>query len=122
VPIDRGSREHSMDAIDQAARSLRAGNSFLTFPEGTRSKTGTLLPFKRGPFLMAIKAQAPIIPVAVQGGTASMRKGSRIVRPTTVTVRIGKPVETAGRGLADRDSLAEDVRARVADLLALGPL
>jgi 1-acyl-sn-glycerol-3-phosphate acyltransferase len=122
VPIDRGSREHSMDAIDQAARSLRAGNSFLTFPEGTRSKTGTLLPFKRGPFLMAIKAQVPIIPVAVQGGTASMRKGSRIVRPTTVTVRIGKPVETAGKGPADRQSLAEDVRARVADLLALGPL
>jgi 1-acyl-sn-glycerol-3-phosphate acyltransferase len=122
VPIDRGSREHSLDAIDQAARSLQAGNSFLTFPEGTRSKTGTLLPFKRGPFLMAIKAQAPIIPVAVQGGTASMRKGSRIVRPTTVTVRIGKPVETAGKGLADRESLAEDVRARVADLLALGPL
>jgi len=122
VPIDRGSREHSMDAIDQAARSLRAGNSFLTFPEGTRSRTGEMLPFKRGPFLMAIKAQVPVVPVAVQGGTASMRKGSWIVRPTTMTVRIGKPVETAGKNLSDREHLAEEVRARVAELVSLGPL
>jgi 1-acyl-sn-glycerol-3-phosphate acyltransferase len=122
VPIDRGSREHSIDAIERAARSLQKGNSFLTFPEGTRSKTGALLPFKRGPFLMALKAQVPIVPVAVQGGTASMRKGSRIVRPTTVTVRIGKPVDTTGKSLADREGLAEEVRARVAELLALGPL
>ncbi len=51
VPIDRQSREQSMAAIEQAAESLRQGNSFLTFPEGTRSRTGALLPFKRGPFL-----------------------------------------------------------------------
>ena len=88
VPIDRASRDQSMAAIEQVAESLRAGNSFLTFPEGTRSKTGALLPFKRGPFLMAIKAQVPVVPVAVQGGTASMRKGSRVILPTTVTVRI----------------------------------
>src|SRR5581483_12484486 len=80
VPIDRANREQAMAAIDQAAASLRSGNSFLTFPEGTRSRTGALLPFKRGPFLMALKAQVPVVPVAVQGGTASMRKGSWIVR------------------------------------------
>ena len=68
VPIDRGSREQSMAAIEQAAASLRDGNSFLTFPEGTRSRTGALLPFKRGPFLMALKAQVPVVPVAIQGG------------------------------------------------------
>ena len=68
VPIDRGSREQSMAAIEQAAESLRQGNSFLTFPEGTRSRTGALLPFKRGPFLMALKAQVPVVPVAIQGG------------------------------------------------------
>ena len=98
VPIDRGSREQSMAAIEQAAASLRDGNSFLTFPEGTRSRTGALLPFKRGPFLMALKAQVPVVPVAIQGGSASMRKGSPIVRPTTVSVRIGTPVETQRNG------------------------
>ena len=122
VPIDRANREHAMAAIDQAAQSLRAGNSFLTFPEGTRSPTGALLPFKRGPFLMALKAQVPIVPVAVQGGTASMRKGSRIMRPAVVTVRIGEPIETKGMSLDDREALADLVRSRVQELLALGPL
>ena len=67
VPIDRANRDQSMAAIEQVAQSLRDGNSFLTFPEGTRSRTGALLPFKRGPFLMALKAQVPVVPVAVQG-------------------------------------------------------
>jgi len=122
VPIDRGSREQSMAAIEQAAQSLRNGNSFLTFPEGTRSRTGALLPFKRGPFLMALKAQAPVVPVAIQGGTASMRKGSAIVRPATVSVRIGAPVETSGMDVSDRERLADQVRAEVEQLLALGPV
>jgi 1-acyl-sn-glycerol-3-phosphate acyltransferase len=122
VPIDRGSREHSMAAIEQAAASLRQGHSFLTFPEGTRSRTGALLPFKRGPFLMALKAQVPVVPVAIQGGTASMRKGSPIVRPAVVSVRIGRPVETAGMDLSDREKLADEVRARVDQLLSLGPI
>jgi 1-acyl-sn-glycerol-3-phosphate acyltransferase len=122
VPIDRANREQSMAAIDEAAESLRQGNSFLTFPEGTRSRTGTLLPFKRGPFLMALKAQVPVVPVAIQGGTASMRKGSPIVRPTTVSVRIGTPVDTRGMDISDREKLADEVRARVEQLLALGPL
>jgi 1-acyl-sn-glycerol-3-phosphate acyltransferase len=117
VPIDRASRDQSMDAVEQVAQSLRDGNSFLTFPEGTRSKTGALLPFKRGPFLMAIKAQVPVVPVAVQGGTASMRKGSWIVRPATVLVRIGRPVETRGMDLADRGKLGDEVRARIEALL-----
>ncbi len=122
VPIDRASREQSMAAIDQAAESLRQGNSFLTFPEGTRSRTGALLPFKRGPFLMALKAQVPVVPVAVQGGTASMRKGSRIVRPTIVSVRIGEPISTRGMDVSDRERLADLVRDSVEKLLALGPV
>jgi 1-acyl-sn-glycerol-3-phosphate acyltransferase len=122
VPIDRANHEQAMAAIDQAAESLRRGNSFLTFPEGTRSRTGALLPFKRGPFLMALKAQVPVVPVGIQGGTAAMKKGSRIVRPVTVSVRIGEPVETKGMDLEDREKLADLVRARVEELLALGPI
>ena len=118
VPIDRHKREQSMLAIEQAAASLRDGNSFLTFPEGTRSRTGALLPFKRGPFLMALKAQVPVVPVAIQGGDASMRKGSPIVRPTTVSVRIGVPVETRGMDISDRETLADLVRSRVEETAA----
>src|SRR5688572_31843072 len=122
VPIDRASREQSMAAIDQAAASLRAGNSFLTFPEGTRSRTGTLLPFKRGPFLMALKAQVPVVPVAIQGATESMRKCCPCVWQTVVTVGIGQPVETLGLDVSDREMLADTVRARVEALLAMGPV
>ena len=111
VPVERDRREASMASIDRAAESIRAGNSFLIFPEGTRSRTAELLPFKKGGFIMAIKAQAPIVPVAVSGGRAAMQKGSWFVRPVMVDVRIGEPVETAGY-LARRSRSVDRDRAR----------
>jgi 1-acyl-sn-glycerol-3-phosphate acyltransferase len=116
VPVDRDRREASMASIDRAAASIRQGNSFLIFPEGTRSRTAELLPFKKGGFIMAIKAQAPIVPVAVSGGRAAMQKGSWFVRPVMVDVRIGEPVATASYTLDDRDELIEVVRARIEEL------
>jgi 1-acyl-sn-glycerol-3-phosphate acyltransferase len=122
IPIDRRDREAALRSIDRAAASIRQGNSFLIFPEGTRSRTDELLPFKKGGFIMAIKAQAPIVPVAVTGGRASMRKGSAIVRPVTVSVRIGEPIPTAGLTLADRDALIDRVRERIVGLMRQGPV
>jgi 1-acyl-sn-glycerol-3-phosphate acyltransferase len=116
VPVEREKKEASMASIDMAADSIRTGNSFLIFPEGTRSRTSELLPFKKGGFIMAIKAQAPIVPVAVSGGRESMHKGSWLVRPVMVDVRIGKPIETSGYTLDDRDQLIEIVRARIEEL------
>ena len=113
VPVERDRREASMVSIDRAAESIRAGNSFLIFPEGTRSRSAELLPFKKGGFIMAIKSQAPIVPVAVSGGRAAMRKGSWVVRPVMVDVKIGDPVETTGMTLDDRDRLIEIVRTRI---------
>jgi 1-acyl-sn-glycerol-3-phosphate acyltransferase len=121
VPVDRADREKSFASIARGAESLRVGNSFLIFPEGTRSRSGQLLPFKKGGFIMAIKAQVPIVPVAVQGGRASMRKGSVVVRPVVVTVRIGKPIATAGLTVEDRDRLIQRVRTEVEELLSQGP-
>ena len=118
VPLERGNREQSLPAIDRAALALRDGNSFLIFPEGTRSRTGALLPFKKGGFIMAIQAQVPIVPVAVTGGRAAMQKGSPVVRPVTMRVRIGTPVETAGLTVDDRDALILEVRSRVQALLS----
>ncbi len=122
IPIDRHNKEAAMRSIDQGAESLRAGHSFLIFPEGTRSKTDELLPFKKGGFRMAIKAGAPIVPVAISGGRAAMVKGSTFIRPVTLTVRIGKPIETRGIAVEDREALIGRVRQEIATLLAEGPL
>ena len=110
VPLERANPEQSRPAIERAATALRDGNSFVIFPEGTRSRTGDLLPFKKGGFLMAIKAQAPVVPVAVSGGRDAMKKGSPLIWPVTVKVEFTPPVPTAGLTLDDRDALIERVR------------
>jgi 1-acyl-sn-glycerol-3-phosphate acyltransferase len=122
VPIDRRNKEAAMRSLEAGAASIKAGNSFLIFPEGTRSKTAEMLPFKKGGFLMALRAQAPIVPVAISGGRDAMRRGSKIIRPVQVSIRVGAPIETAGMQMTDRDALIAAVRERIAALLAEGPV
>jgi 1-acyl-sn-glycerol-3-phosphate acyltransferase len=122
VPIDRRNKEAAMRSLEHGAASIRAGRSFLIFPEGTRSRTAELLPFKKGGFIMAIKAAAPIVPVAIQGGREAMRRGSWIIRPVTVSIRVGAPVETAGVSVDRRGELIDAVRQRIEALLAAGPV
>jgi 1-acyl-sn-glycerol-3-phosphate acyltransferase len=122
VPIDRRNKEAAMRSLEAGARSIQSGNSFLIFPEGTRSHTADLLPFKKGGFLMALKAQAPIVPVAIQGGRDAMQRGSRIIQPVRVSIRVGAPIETIGMDMADRDTLIARVRERIEALLAQGPV
>jgi 1-acyl-sn-glycerol-3-phosphate acyltransferase len=117
VPIERENRERATQAIDKAALGVQAGNSLLMFPEGTRSRTGALLPFKKGAFVLAIKAQAPVVPTAIHGAARAMRPGSPFIWPTTVRVHFGGPIETTGLEMGDRDTLAERVRTEVARLL-----
>jgi 1-acyl-sn-glycerol-3-phosphate acyltransferase len=120
VAVQRENRDAAFASIERAAASIRSGNSFLIFPEGTRSRTDDLLPFKKGGFVMALRAGAPVVPVAIMGGRAAMRKGSAIVRTVHVTVRIGEPVETASLDVEDRDWLIQEVRQRIEALLAQG--
>lgn len=120
IPVDRRNKEAAIRSIEAGSQSIRAGNSFLIFPEGTRSKTNALLPFKKGGFVMAINAQAPIVPVAISGGRASMRRGSFLVRPVTLDIRVGAPIETAGLKLEDRAALIEQARAAIEGMLEKG--
>jgi 1-acyl-sn-glycerol-3-phosphate acyltransferase len=118
IPVERHNPEQSQLAVERAAAALGRGESFLVFPEGTRSRTGDLLPFKKGGFIMAIKAQVPLVPVAVEGGRAAMAKGSTIIRPVTVRVRVGQPIETTGMTFEDRDRLSAMAREQIVAMLA----
>jgi 1-acyl-sn-glycerol-3-phosphate acyltransferase len=117
IPVERHNPEQSQHAVDQAAAAVSRGRSFMVFPEGTRSRTGELLPFKKGGFIMAIKAQAPLVPVAMVGARAAMTKGSRLIRPVEVDVFIGCPIETAGMTLDDRDRLIAMARGQIEEML-----
>jgi 1-acyl-sn-glycerol-3-phosphate acyltransferase len=118
VSVERQNPEQSQRAVDQAAALVAEGHSFMVFPEGTRSRSGELLPFKKGGSIMAIKAQVPLVPVAISGGRAAMTKGSRLVRPVFVRVTIGTPIETTGMTLDDRDRLTASVRGQIEQMLA----
>lgn len=117
IPVDRGNREQTTKAVNAAVSRLNAGGSFFVFPEGTRSRTGELLPFRKGAFVMAIRAGVPIVPMAISGARAAMQKGSPIIRPATVRLRVGAPIETDGLDEGRRDELVHSVRAEVQRLL-----
>ena len=117
VPIERRNVEQSGRAIERAAAALTSGDSFMIFPEGTRSRTGELLPFKPGGFVMAMKGGAPVVPIAVTGAARAMRKGSPLIRPVTIRVRIGSPIEPDGEGPAARRALIGQVRQSIETML-----
>ena len=117
VPIQRQNVEQSGGAIDRAAAALASGDSFMIFPEGTRSRTGELLRFKKGGFVMAMKGGAPVVPIAVTGAGRAMRKGSPLIRPVTIRVKIGRPIEPGGETLADRHALIRRTRESIETML-----
>jgi len=112
--IDQGDRERAIRSLEHAARRIRRGTSIVVFVEGTRSPDGRLLPFKKGPFFLALQSGVPIVPVSVRGGHALMPKGSLKAIPGTIEVLFGEPIETSGYSLETRDSLIEAVRRRIA--------
>jgi 1-acyl-sn-glycerol-3-phosphate acyltransferase len=118
VEVDRSDREQARRAIDRAAESLRSGDCFLMFPEGTRSRTGELGEFKKGAFVAALEAGSRIVPVALTGTRELMPKGRLAIRRGTVRVRVLDPVDAGRYSYADRDRLIADVRGRIAAALA----
>jgi 1-acyl-sn-glycerol-3-phosphate acyltransferase len=109
--IDRQQIRSAMDAYQNAANTIRSGHSAVVFAEGTRSRTGALLPFKKGPFVLAIAAQVPAVPVRVIGTYQVLPRGSNVIRPGPITVRVGEPIPTTGMTYEDRDGFSEKVRS-----------
>jgi len=92
IPIERENPQEAMKSMEEASVRIKNGTSVLVFPEGTRSETGALLPFKRGAFMLATKSGAAIVPVAIKGTSAIMKKGGFLIRPSRVTIAVGKPI------------------------------
>jgi 1-acyl-sn-glycerol-3-phosphate acyltransferase len=116
VPVDRADREAAAESVDIAVEYLKEGLSFLVYPEGTRSPDGHLLPFKKGTFVMAIRAGVPVVPVSLAGTQRLMRKGDWTLHPGEVIVRYGPPVDASEYSPDQREGL----RQRVQDLVAAG--
>ena len=115
VSMDRERAGSAYKSIETAAEKVRNGICVLIFPEGTRSATGELLPFKRGGFLLAIKSGAPVVPLSIRGSTGIMRKGSLLIRPGLIKIAIGRPIHAAG---ADEKALMAGVRQAIEDGLS----
>jgi 1-acyl-sn-glycerol-3-phosphate acyltransferase len=111
IYVDRQARGSRREALERAVATLESGISLLVFPEGTRSRDGRLLPFRPGPFSIAIESRKPIVPVTVHGARELMPKGKGTIRPGTITLRFHPPVLTGGLTPADRAELMERVRA-----------
>jgi 1-acyl-sn-glycerol-3-phosphate acyltransferase len=116
--IDRHNAASARRSIERAKERIQGGESVLIFPEGTRTRDGNMLPFKKGGFHLAIDAGVPIVPVALTGTRELMPRGSWLVRPGQVTVTVGEPIETTGLSPDDREQLLDVVHARIAAMVA----
>jgi 1-acyl-sn-glycerol-3-phosphate acyltransferase len=116
VFIDRQNRQAAFGAYEEAAAAIRSGISAAVFPEGTRSRTGELQPFKKGPFVLAIAAGVPLVPAYCAGTIALKPKGRWLIRSRPVALLFGRPIDTAGMTYEDREQLMEQTRRAIEQL------
>jgi 1-acyl-sn-glycerol-3-phosphate acyltransferase len=117
ISIDRQNRERAIESMQIAARKIREeGSTVVIYPEGTRSTTGEMLPFKKGAFLLALEAGVPIVPVVARGSDRILRSGSFELRPEPVHLHFGDPIDPRRYG-ENVDRLMEEVRGRMQDML-----
>ena len=117
IEIQRENRKAAFGAYDLAAQKIRAGNSVVVFPEGTRGHSYQLRPFKKGPFVLAVAAGVPIVPVILHGTIEVLKKGSWWAHPGTVDIHLLEPVDTAGTDYDHCEVLMARVRGRMADAM-----
>ncbi|MGA2809969.1 MAG: lysophospholipid acyltransferase family protein [Candidatus Acidiferrum sp.] len=114
IPVDRQSRESAISSVDQATVAMRNGQSFLIYPEGTRSPDGRLQPFKKGAVMMAINAGVQIVPVACSGAHRVMVKKSLVIHPGEILVEFLAPIDSSKYALAQREALNDLVHEAMA--------
>lgn len=117
VPVDRSDRDAAVASVDRAVEYMKDGMSFLVYAEGTRSPDGRLRPFKRGSFVLAIKAGVPIVPIACVGAHRVMRKNELAIRPGEVVVRFCASIDAALYTYEQREQLTALVHAAIAAVL-----
>ncbi len=110
IPIERESPKKAYKSMLQAAEKVQKGVSVMIFPEGTRSPDGQLQPFKKGVFIIALKSQAPILPITIKGTNKIMRKGDWRTYPGNVRIIIDQPLETKQISATEEEVLAAKVR------------
>jgi 1-acyl-sn-glycerol-3-phosphate acyltransferase len=114
IPVKRGSHKSRAQSLAQISDRLDKKVSVIILPEGTRSRTGELLPFHDGAFRIAVEKQLPILPIAVAGTGDCMPAGSLLFGKATAEARVLAPVETAGLGVRDVEELKQRVRGMIA--------
>jgi 1-acyl-sn-glycerol-3-phosphate acyltransferase len=113
ISVDRGGTRETVEAMNEAAQKIRDGMSVAIFPEGSRSPNGSIQPFKKGGFTLAIKSKVPIVPIAISGSHDIMPKDKLTATSGKIRMLIGQPIETENYSLKDRESLMEKVRAAI---------
>ncbi|MGM0681864.1 MAG: lysophospholipid acyltransferase family protein [Thermodesulfobacteriota bacterium] len=121
LPVDRSHGRQAMKSLIEAAKSIAEGSSVIIFPEGTRSPDGRLQRFKGGSTIIAVKSGVPMVPVAISGTHDILPKGKLLARPGTITIKVGKPLDTSGFTMKQKHELADLVHDKVAELLEPEP-
>ncbi len=94
IMVDRAKGSEAMKSLDRAANDIKSGGSVILFAEGTRTRDGKLLPFKRGAFTLAAKSGVPIVPIAINGSFKILPKHSLDIRPSPIELVVEKPIDT----------------------------
>jgi 1-acyl-sn-glycerol-3-phosphate acyltransferase len=113
IVVDRTDRLNAVKSLQRAKERLQAGLSIVIFPEGTRSRSGKLLPFKKGGFYLAAQTNTPIVPLTINGSGAVLPVGGWRFLPGTIEVRIGEPLTVRGYGRGDLRLLSSEVRRAI---------
>lgn len=116
VPVDRGDRRRGAATFEAALARLEGGRSLVIFPEETRTRTGELLPFKKGAALLALRSGLPLLPVGIAGTRRVLPRESLLPTAGTVVVAIGERIPVDGMDSKDRARLTEAARASIEDL------